>query len=53
MVDEAYAAFGLEQPPRHFAVLCDFDVPAGLTLGDGTVGVNGTTPGDHTHLFKV
>jgi hypothetical protein len=42
MVDEAYQAFGIAQPPRHFAVLCDFDVPAGMPLGDGTVGVNGT-----------
>jgi hypothetical protein len=39
MVDEAYKAFSIEQPPRHFAVLCDFDAPAGLPLGDGTVGM--------------
>ena len=27
MIDEAYQAFGIEQPARHFAVLCDFDPP--------------------------
>jgi hypothetical protein len=25
MLDEAWAAFGLEPPVRHFAVLCDYD----------------------------
>ena len=41
MIDEAYQAFGTEQPPRHFAVLCDFDTPTiPLPLGDGTVGIS-------------
>ncbi len=39
MIDEAYLAFGTEQPTRHFAVLCDFDTPVGLPVGDGTVGL--------------
>ena len=40
MIDEAYAAFVIEQPPRNFAVLSDFDIPnIPLPLGDGTVGV--------------
>jgi hypothetical protein len=39
MIDEAYRAFELGPPPRHFAVLCDFDPPSiPLPLGDGTVG---------------
>ena len=39
MIDEAYRAFDLEQPDRHYAVLCDFDTPQiPLPLGDGTVG---------------
>jgi NAD(P)-dependent dehydrogenase (short-subunit alcohol dehydrogenase family) len=41
MIDEAYSAFETEQPPRHFAVLCDFDTPnIPLPLGDGTVGIS-------------
>jgi hypothetical protein len=40
MIDETYTAFEIAQPPRHFAVLCDFDEPAiPMPLGDGTVGV--------------
>jgi hypothetical protein len=44
MIDEAYAAFELDQPRRHFAVLSDYDVPSiPLPLGDGTVGVSTVT----------
>jgi hypothetical protein len=40
MVDEAYAAFGIDQPDRHYAVLSDFDTPSiPLPFGDGTVGI--------------
>ena len=39
MIDEAYTAFDGGCPPRHFAVLCDFDEPHTLPLGDGTVGI--------------
>jgi hypothetical protein len=40
MIDEAYAAFRLGQPERHYAVLSDFDTPnIPLPLGDGTVGI--------------
>jgi hypothetical protein len=46
MIDEAYEAFNTEQPPRHFAVLCDFDTPnIPLPLGDGTVGITTAAPG--------
>ena len=39
MIDEAYEAFDGSAPGRHFAVLCDFDIPTiPLPLGDGTVG---------------
>jgi hypothetical protein len=39
MIDEAYAAFEIGQPDRHYAVLSDFDTPSiPLPLGDGTVG---------------
>jgi hypothetical protein len=42
MIDEAYAAFEIGQPDRHYAVLSDFDIPSiPRALGDGTVGVNG------------
>jgi hypothetical protein len=41
MIDEAYRAFGTDQPPRHFLVLSDFDTPSiPLPLGDGTVGLS-------------
>jgi hypothetical protein len=44
MIDEAYEAFDGASPPRHFAVLCDFDTPAiPLPVGDGTVGVDEAT----------
>jgi hypothetical protein len=44
MIDEAWAAFDLGPPPRHFAVLCDFDPPTiPLQLGDGTVGISELT----------
>jgi hypothetical protein len=40
MIDEAYAAFGTEQPRRTFMVLSDYDVPTiPLPHGDGTVGM--------------
>ncbi len=39
MIDEAFQAFDLEPPDRHFAVLCDFDSPVPMPLGDGTVGL--------------
>jgi len=40
MIDEAWQAFRLEPPERHFAVLCDYDPPTiPLPLGDGTVGI--------------
>jgi hypothetical protein len=40
MTEEAWRAFGLDQPARHFTVLCDYDPPAvPLPNGDGTVGV--------------
>jgi hypothetical protein len=40
MIDEAYRAFELGAPDRHFAVLCDFDAPTiPLPFGDGTVGI--------------
>ena len=40
MIDEAYAAFAIMQPFRHYAVLSDFDTPTiPLPLGDGTVGI--------------
>jgi len=46
MLDEAWAAFGLERPNRHFEVLSDFDtqpiVP--LPAGDGTVGTSPVVP---------
>jgi hypothetical protein len=47
MLDEAWHAFGLEPANRHFAVLSDYDQPAGPTLrnGDGTVGLELST--DH------
>jgi hypothetical protein len=38
MIDEAYQAFEDKCPPRHFAVLSDYDVPLPMPLGDGTVG---------------
>ena len=39
MIDEAYDAFGADQPRREFAVMCNFDTPTiPLPLGDGTVG---------------
>jgi len=39
MLDEAYAAIGIPDSSRHFAVLSDFDTPAVLlSAGDGTVG---------------
>ena len=51
MLDEAWAAFDLAPPNRHFAVLCDFDTPAiPVPSGNGTVSVNGTactTPASH------
>ena len=28
MMDEAWSAFGLDPPDRHFAVLCDYDTPS-------------------------
>jgi hypothetical protein len=41
MIEEAYRAFTLEQPDRHFAVLCDYDSPTiPLLNGDGTVGIS-------------
>lgn len=40
MIDEAFQAFGLEHPGRHYAVLSDYDIPTiPLPLGDGTVGM--------------
>ena len=40
MIDEAYAAFGTDQPQREFAVMSNFDVPTiPMPLGDGTAGV--------------
>jgi len=41
MLDEAWAAFGLQPPDRHFAVLCDYDTTPVIPLpaGDGTVGL--------------
>ncbi len=36
MLDEAWSAFGLDAPDRHFAVLSDYDVPFVLPRGDGT-----------------
>jgi len=40
MIDEAWAAFDLAPPNRHYAVLCDFDTPViPLPAGDGTVGL--------------
>jgi hypothetical protein len=40
MLDEAWQAFELEAPNRHFAVLCDYDPPhTPLPFGDGTVGI--------------
>ena len=40
MIDEAYRAFELGAPERHYEVLCDFDPPQiPLPFGDGTVGV--------------
>jgi hypothetical protein len=40
MIDEAYAAFAINQPERHYAVLSDFDTPSiPLPIGDGTVGI--------------
>ncbi len=40
MIDEASQAFEIVLPPRHFAVLSDYDIPTiPLPLGDGTVGV--------------
>jgi hypothetical protein len=38
MIDEAYSAFEIDRPARHFAVLSDYDRPHTLPLGDGTVG---------------
>jgi hypothetical protein len=41
MIDEAYRAFGTEQPRRTFLVMSDYDVPTiPLPLGDGTVGIS-------------
>jgi hypothetical protein len=41
MIDEAWRAFDMGPPPRHFAVLSDCDTPAiPLPLGDGTVGLD-------------
>jgi hypothetical protein len=46
MLDEAWAAFNLEPPARHFEVLCDYDVPTiPLPVGDGTVNVSGPALG--------
>jgi hypothetical protein len=40
MIDEAYAAFEIPQPPRPYAVLSDYDTPnIPLPAGDGTVGI--------------
>jgi hypothetical protein len=40
MIDEAHRAFDGAVPPRHYAVLSDFDTPnIPLPLGDGTVGI--------------
>ena len=40
MIDEAYRAFDLGTPERHYEVLCDFDPPQiPLPFGDGTVGI--------------
>jgi hypothetical protein len=39
MLAEAHAELGIPQRPRHFALMCDFDPPHTLPLGDGTVGV--------------
>jgi hypothetical protein len=36
MLDEAWSAFGLDSPHRHFAVLSDYDTPFVLPHGDGT-----------------
>ena len=40
MLDEAWQAFDLDQPDRHFAILCDYDTPSisPMLRGDGTVG---------------
>ena len=39
MLDEAWTAFNLGPPNRHYAVLSDFDTPTvPLPAGDGTVG---------------
>ena len=36
MLDEAWAAFGLKAPERQFEVVCNYDRPLVLPLGDGT-----------------
>jgi hypothetical protein len=40
MIDEAYQAFEIAQPPRPFGVACVFDPPliVPMTNGDGTAG---------------
>jgi hypothetical protein len=48
MLDEAYAELGLPAPPRHFAVLCDYDPLPSIPLpaGDGTAA-NGVQLSHH------
>jgi hypothetical protein len=51
MLDEAWSAFGLGTPKRHFAVLSDYDGPYTLPFGDGTVGVPDEPTGRfHPHV---
>ncbi len=46
MLDEAWTAFNMPPPDRHFAVLSDYDtLTVPLPLGDGTVGIPAASAG--------
>jgi hypothetical protein len=46
MLDEAWTAFNMPPPDRHYAVLSDYDTPTvPLPLGDGTVGIPAASAG--------